>query len=198
MQLGNLIGNEPWYAGVHVAKSGRVLLTAEGESPRIPGLTSPRTHVRWIGGAQEAGETFVDCARREAREELGCEVELLYPSATWLERTPGVHERTALVDQPPPFIVQRYTTGEWVILYRARLLGEPVPCDVKALLWVPVRVLDTLVDGLKLEQLTDLKIEVLGRVPPAPLLFIGRGGAEDLLRDVGIEDDFNPNSGAPR
>lgn len=40
-----------------------------------------------VGGGLEAGETLVDCAKREAREEASCEIQLHSAHRTYL-RTP--------------------------------------------------------------------------------------------------------------
>ncbi len=53
--------------GAVVWREGKVLLIKRGKAPFRGEWSLP-------GGAQELGETIEDCARREVREETGCEI----------------------------------------------------------------------------------------------------------------------------
>ena len=72
------------------------------------------------GGKLESGETALDAARREMREELGLEVtsvgELLFSSA----------------DPDSPFIIDFYPVA---------VRGEPVPSEHSAIAWVSAKAL---------------------------------------------------------
>lgn len=182
------VGESPWFAGVHVCEDGRLLLTIAGDNPEIAGPPSPRAHVRWIGGGPLAGESFQECALREAEEELGCPVELEHAPETVVELRPSAPERIVLDDRPAPLLVQRYDDGEVLVMYRARPLADPYPADVERLAWVPLAAVEPLCDGLAPDDAAALGVEVLG--PPADpdlTLFIGRAGAEYLLLRLGAD-----------
>jgi hypothetical protein len=177
-----LVGGARWFGGVHVSENGRVLLTIGGENPAIEGPPPPRAHVRWIGGGPLPGESYLDCALREAHEELGCPVEVAHTAETLVELRPDPPSWMRLDDDPAPLLVQRYLDGEVLVMYRARLLAEPRPADVERLVWVPAAAMEALADGLAPEDATRLGLEVLGPAPrPGAVLFVGRAGAEYLL-----------------
>lgn len=106
-------------AGVLIVRAGRVVLSPRGE------------HLGWIGGGCLPGESAVECARREALEEIGCEVEILHSPATYFE---DLH--TERLDPPAPLLRTPLTD-----LFRARALGDPRPVDVPELVWVAVEEL---------------------------------------------------------
>lgn len=183
-----LVGEAPWFAGVHVCEQGRLLLTIAGDNPEIPGPPTPRAHVRWIGGEPLPGETFADCGSREAEEELGCPVELQHTPQTIVELRPAPPERLALEDRPAPLLVQRYGDGTVLVIYRARPLADPYPADVERLAWVPLHAVEALCEGVAPAGAKDVGIELLGPPPPPDRpLFIGRAGAEYLLWRLGVD-----------
>jgi 8-oxo-dGTP pyrophosphatase MutT (NUDIX family) len=145
-------------AGVTIVRGGRLLLSPRGPSPHLPSPAEPRVHLGWIGCAALPGESFEDCARREAREEIGCEVELL--------------------DSEPLVVVR----GELAV-FRARALGEPRPVDVPSLAWVPVTLLPRLRDGVPVEGLSHHGVEVLGEIGSG-IAFIGDGSVTGALRGL--------------
>jgi mutator protein MutT len=54
-----------------IFRSGKLLITQRHAGAHLGGLWE------FPGGKREPGETFAQCLRRELREELGCEVEVL-------------------------------------------------------------------------------------------------------------------------
>jgi 8-oxo-dGTP pyrophosphatase MutT (NUDIX family) len=184
----DLVGSSKWFAGVHVVEDGRLLLTVAGENPEIPGPPPPRAHVRWIGGGSLPGESYLECAEREALEELGCEVEVLHTGETIVELKPDPPERVELEDRPAPLLVQRYLDGIVLVIYRARPLGDPRPADVERLAWVPLCAVEALPNGVLPADLHAHGIQLLGPPPPPDArLFIGRAGAEYLLCRLGVD-----------
>jgi len=184
----DLVGGARWFAGVHVFDRGRLLLTIGGESPAIAGPPPPRAHVRWIGGGPHRGESFLDCALREASEELGCLVEIVHEPETIVELRPDPPARVRLEDRPAPLLIQRYLDSEVLVMYRARLLGEPWPADVERLVWVPPAAIQPLTYGVSPRDAGELGIEVLGPEPdPEAVLFVGSAGAEYLLWHLGAD-----------
>ena len=145
-------------AGVAVVRDRRLLMSPRGPAPELAGPTGSRVHLGWIGGAVLPGESADDCARREAHEEIGCEVELL---------------------DAEPLVVVR---GELAV-FRASALGEPRPVDVPSLAWVPVALLPTLRDGIPVERLSDHGVELVGEIG-AGIAFIGDGSVTGALREL--------------
>ena len=115
-----------WYrnsapeVGAVIVEDGRALVTVRAREPEKGRLDLP-------GGFLGAGEHPVDGLAREAREELGVEIEVL----------------------EPPILLATHTyvpDGQYVLAigYRARIVaGEPDPTDdVAAIRWVSPQELD--------------------------------------------------------
>ncbi|MDP9371365.1 MAG: NUDIX hydrolase, partial [Chloroflexota bacterium] len=132
-------------AGVGLAlqdAAGRYLFFLAGTRHRCP----PQTlFYAGIGGHREAGEDWLACARREAREELGAAIAILPASATWLVGRDGSIRRVRVRDQPHPLAL--YTmihppgtprAGEpyRLVIYRARLHAAPARLPPDELLGV--------------------------------------------------------------
>ena len=161
-------------AGVAIVREGRLLLSPRGPSPHLPGPPEPRVHLGWIGGGLLPGESPEDGARREAREEIGCDVELLDASSTH-----GALSNSLLQSVFQPVLIVR---GELAV-FRARALGEPRPVDVPALTWVPLSLLPSLRVGIPVEALADRGVEIVGEVGPGTA-FIGNGSVTGALREL--------------
>jgi ADP-ribose pyrophosphatase YjhB (NUDIX family) len=81
-----------------------------------------------VGGGCEPGESCVECADREAREELSVEVELVSSPVTYASSGGVAVGRVDWDDEPAPFVWDEGDdcTGA---LFAARLAGEPKPGD---------------------------------------------------------------------
>lgn len=188
MRASDIVGGARWFGGVHVFDRGRILLTIGGENPAIEGPPLPRAHVRWIGGGALPGETFLECALREAHEELGAPVEIVHQEETIVELQPEPPHRVALEDRPAPLLVQRYLDGEVLVVYRAWLTEEARPADVERLAWVPPAAIEPLATGVRPADAPSLGIEIVGPLPdPDRVLFVGPAGAEYLLCRLGVD-----------
>ena len=87
-----------------------------------------------IGGHREEGETWIECAHREAIEEMGVDVELVPSHDTWIVSSDGEAERIVVSDEPCPMALYRMIHPEsppragetyYILIYRAALLEPP-------------------------------------------------------------------------
>jgi 8-oxo-dGTP pyrophosphatase MutT (NUDIX family) len=87
-----------------------------------------------IGGHREAGEGWLACAQREAREEIGTQVEIASAPVTWYVSHAGAVRRAEVVDRPRPWALYEMIhppdtprAGQLyrIVVYRARLSGSP-------------------------------------------------------------------------
>jgi ADP-ribose pyrophosphatase YjhB (NUDIX family) len=87
-----------------------------------------------IGGHRETGEDWLTCAHREAREEIGTDVEILSAPVTWYIPQHGAVQQLEVVDQPRPLAFYEMIhppdtprAGELyrIVIYLAQLCGLP-------------------------------------------------------------------------
>lgn len=78
--------------------SGRFLFCVAGFRYRCP---PGQRYFMGIGGHREQGESWVDCARREAREEIGAELAVMDAGRTLLVTAGGLVEEVRLRDDAP-------------------------------------------------------------------------------------------------
>jgi 8-oxo-dGTP pyrophosphatase MutT (NUDIX family) len=87
-----------------------------------------------IGGHRETGEDWLMCARREALEEVGRDIEILPASVTWYIPRQGPVEQVEVRDRPRPFALYEMIhpadtprAGELyrIVIFKARLRGAP-------------------------------------------------------------------------
>ena len=92
-----------------------------------------------IGGHREEGESWVECAHREAIEEIGVDVELLSSDDTWIVSSEGEAECIAVSDLPCPRALYRMIHPEnspragdtyHIVIYRSALLEPPAQTPI--------------------------------------------------------------------
>jgi 8-oxo-dGTP pyrophosphatase MutT (NUDIX family) len=140
----------PFCAGVILMVDGRFVLTLNHD--HLPAeLEGAALRIGGVGGGQEPGETIWQCAAREAREEIGCEVRLVSASHTYLRENEGALRRARCRDEIAPLLFEwgpnktpdePYAPGlpTGPLLYGAMFLAQPLgsihPADVEALLLI--------------------------------------------------------------
>lgn len=183
IDVDKLTGNQPFCAGVVWIREGKVAVTINPDG--IPEkLAGKALRIGGVGGGQEPGETLMECALREAQEELGNpEVRLLPSSVTYFHNmdTDEVVQ-VKCTDATAPLLLQRMTsrnpdkpykpglpTGPYV--YFGLYLGETDEVrinpddDVAGILFVPVERWPQMEQGGTLGQALEMGSELLERAP---------------------------------
>ena len=117
--------------------SGRYLFFLAGTKFRLP---PGELFYAGIGGHREEGESCVECAHREAIEELGVDVELVDADITWAVSSSGDVQRLDVSDQLRPIAMYDMVHGEessragciyHIVIYDAKLIEPPgeLPSD---------------------------------------------------------------------
>ncbi len=83
-----------------------------------------------IGGHLEEGENLIECARREAKEEINCEIEILTARETYRVQSDGEIKTIDIDDSPRPLALfdMLYPEGSpqegkvyYIVIYRAKI-----------------------------------------------------------------------------
>lgn len=132
-------------AGVGLAlrdDAGRYLFFLAGTRHRCP---PGELFYAGIGGHRKRGEDWLECAFREAREEIATDVEILSAPFTWYIPQRGPAQRLEVLDQPRPlaFYEMVHPPGTprerelyRLVIYQAQLRGLPQVSDEEELLGV--------------------------------------------------------------
>lgn len=169
MRLADLIPAEAETgAGLALQHRGRYLFMLGG--PRHAG-EGEATFFAGIGGHREEGEDWLTCALREAREELGSEVNIQAAAETTYIGRDLVARPVGVADEPRPLCIYELWNppeAPWnrrgqgysyfVVVYAATLSDtvRPHPGDLDAILWLSPEQLARTAEGpLTLQALLD-------------------------------------------
>lgn len=109
-----------------------------------------------VGGHREKGESWIECAHREATEELGVDVELLPSDVTWIVSAGGEVEHTVLTDEPRPMALYRMIHPEGaphagetyhIVIYNSALTAPPTDLPIDEVRGVIALTPDQVVRG---------------------------------------------------
>jgi 8-oxo-dGTP pyrophosphatase MutT (NUDIX family) len=109
-----------------------------------------------IGGHLEPGEDWLACARREAREEVGSDIEILAAPETWYVSRHGAACTVQLIDRPRPLALYEMIhppgtprAGELyrIVVYRARLCSLPTNLPEDEVLAILALTRDQVIQG---------------------------------------------------
>jgi len=104
-----------------------------------------------IGGHREAGEDWLACAHREAKEEVGIDIDVVPAVVTWYVPQQGPVQRVEVSDQPRPFALYEMVhapgtprAGELyrIVIYKAYLHHRPknlAPDEVQGIIALTAR-----------------------------------------------------------
>jgi len=182
----SLTGGRPFCAGIVIERGGRVLATLSAGNVAARDADGRSWLVGGVGGGQEPGENLWECARREAREELGLPVELVSAPVSYLhDISDNTLYQTRSIDQPAPLVLQRLKNADpakpfkpgnpaghytYLALFLARLsesdaVFRPADDDIAALVWIPLKHWAALENGLSWERLMTLGASIAGGGP---------------------------------
>lgn len=152
-----------------------------------------------VGGGREAGETLIDCARREAKEEASCEIQLHSAARTYLRTAEGKLSVVSLDDKPTPLALYekvfphppdqpelRRPSRLLIVIYLAECLSDPRPSrEIPALLVMTSQQYKLAVEGIPLAELLAAGTELIEsqHIPRDAIIFPSFGTA-DLLAQV--------------
>jgi 8-oxo-dGTP pyrophosphatase MutT (NUDIX family) len=119
-----LTEGQPFTAGAVILDDGALLVTLNEDG--VPEERLGALRIGGVGGGQEPGESIVECARREATEELGVAVDLLpAPRSFFHDVDAGSVVPLTCVDPIPPLLLERQATRDPTTPFRPDLPAGP-------------------------------------------------------------------------
>lgn len=144
MQLGDLIpAQETTGSSLIIQEKGNYLFALERDA-----RGASTVYCYGLGGHKREGESWIECAEREAQEELGTRIELLSSKATYYMNRRGELEEVGVKEEVIPlFLFEMPFPAEvswnprrgeewiyYIVAYRARLCQAPTPLDIEGLI----------------------------------------------------------------
>lgn len=182
MNIEELTHNQPFCSGVILLQEDSILVTLNKD--HLPdNIAGYCLRIGGVGGGQEPDETLLQCALREAEEELSQSVDLISSPVTYFHDMDSDEIRSiACTDLIAPFLLQRMKnptpstpykqglpTGPHLYfgqyLASAKHLAPSPGDDVEALMWVPLDAWNRLND---LPTIGELGLLTIRSEPLAP------------------------------
>ena len=163
-------------AGIFARHEGQFLFVGERTQRAEGDLACIR-----VGGGCRPEESLTDCARREAREEIGCEVSLQHSHQTFVVDERGSVTVYSLDAPPAPLLVYTRRRPDETppcfhnVVFAASLAAAPRPGpEAETLLLLSEEALLALAEGprpLSSLQAADARVESLSPPSPAAIVF---------------------------
>ncbi len=108
IEVRHLTTNQPFCAGVILIHQGNLVVTLHSNGLPAARGKGDTYRVSGVSGGQEPGETVWDCAAREAKEELGTQVQILSsPCSYFHDIDSGQVYEVSCKDSVAPFLLER-------------------------------------------------------------------------------------------
>lgn len=188
---------EPMCAGIIVSKQKKLLFSLGDENRwrKVDGVL--HIPLGGIGGGQQVDESFVDCALREAEEEIGSTVSLLHSPVTYMQDELGYISEERIEELPAPLFYHRKkrkseeSFGEGlpagailhIANFRARAIGQPEPKDIPGLVWISPKSLKPFQNGIAIKDLESVEalITLRDKIPADSILVIDQDSHEEFI-----------------
>ncbi|MFB5089487.1 NUDIX domain-containing protein [Psychrobacillus sp. PGGUH221] len=165
INIKEVTSQQPFCAGVIITKEDKILVTlnTDGLPKNLKGIS---LRVGGVGGGQEPDENILECAIREAKEEICVDVEIMPSKSTFFHNIDESKiEEIDVKDEIPPLLFERVSNprpnvpfkeglpiGPYIYfgLYEAKLNNwDEIKAgdDVQGLLLLPIKEWNSLLDG---------------------------------------------------
>jgi len=180
MTLADLIpAAQPQGAGILARHEGRLVFVGYLPRREQGGVICGR-----VGGWRKAGESWLDCVRRETREEICCDVNITTSPQAYFAEPAADAGPIDLQDDPRPLLVSlQHLTGRGIglyynVIFLASLLGEPsLGPQIELLVYLTdANLLALAQQPLPLSAViqAEAKIESRSELPPETPVTLGR------------------------
>jgi hypothetical protein len=180
MTLADLIpAAQPQGAGIFARHEGRLVFVGYRPRREQGGIICGR-----VGGWRKTGESWLDCVRRETREEICCDVNIISSDQCYFAEPAADANPIDLQDDLRPFLVSlQHLTGRgsglyYNVIFLASLLGEPrLGPQIELLVFLTdANLLSLAQQPLPLSSViqAEAKIESRSELPPESPVTLGR------------------------